>query len=118
FGRDEVLHLVAHPAISGGFPEVDPEQWIEWCGSLGIAFGADEREFERTYISDSSYHWDQGLSRLALGVFMGGEASGFDGVESIFHGGNKREYLPFEIAQDESESAAILLRTARALIAD
>ncbi len=72
FARDEVLHLVTHPALIGA-AQVDTERWEQWCQSLGVFFGADEREFAATYIPPNHYHWDQALRRLALGVFMAGD---------------------------------------------
>ncbi len=114
FGRDEVLHLVTHPAIAGD-AQPDIARWEEWCQSLGVFFGADQREFAATYIPANHYHWDQALRRLALGAFMTGENGGETRTVS---GPEGAEYLPCEIAQDDIESAGALILSVRKLIAE
>ena len=113
FARDEVLHLVTHPALIGAAP-VDTESWEHWCQSLGVFFGADERELSDTYIPPNHYHWDQGLRRLALGVFMEADGGGLTPVLAP----NVNEYLPCESAQDEMDSVAALIESVRKLIAE
>ncbi len=114
FARDEVLHLVTHPAIAGE-AQPDAGRWEDWCQSLGVFFGADEREFAGTYIPANHYHWDQGLRRLALGAFMAGDNGGETRTVSAAQG---EEYLPCEIAQDDIASAGALILSVRKLIAE
>jgi exodeoxyribonuclease V gamma subunit len=115
FGRDELLHLLTHPAISGGMDVADPDTWSDWCRSLGVYFGADERATAGTYAPANLYHWDQALKRLSLGIFMAGEPSG---EARAFQSRSEREYLPHEIAPDSMGAAAALVRFARVLLAD
>ena len=114
FGRDEVLHLVTHPALIGT-AQVDTERWQQWCQSLGVFFGADESELAATYIPPNHYHWDQALRRLALGVFMAGEETG---QGRTMRGADGLEYLPCESAQDEMTGVATLIGSVRKLIAE
>ena len=106
FARDEVLHLVTHPALAGDAP-VDTGSWEHWCQSLGVFFGADEREFADTYIPPNHYHWDQALRRLALGVFMAADERRRDARP--YSRPDVNEYLPCEIAQDDMDSAGALI---------
>ncbi len=115
FSRDEILHILTHPAITGGIAAADPEQWQAWCRSLGIFFGADARDFENTYLPADLFHWDQALKRLALGVFMAGEPSG---VADIFRAPPDHEYLPYETAPESAPSVAAMLSLARRMLAD
>jgi len=112
FTRDEMLHLLTHPAITGEAPELDTAQWARWCDALGIYFGADRDDLAGTYIRDDLFNWDQALKRLALGVFMSG------GDPRFFAAADGREFLPHEVAQDEVTAAAGMVRTARSLLSD
>lgn len=114
FSRDEVLRLLTHPALATGPTDADPEQWREWCRQLGIFFGADADDFAGTYLPGDLFNWDQALKRLALGVFMAGEASG---VSCTFHAGDD-EYLPCETQQSDAPGVAAMLRLARGLLSD
>jgi exodeoxyribonuclease V gamma subunit len=115
FSRDEMLHLLNHPAIRGEDPELETEQASRWCEDLGIFFGADADDLADTYIPRDSYHWDQGIRRLALGVFMGTERD----QEPRFYGAPESiEYLPYETAQDEIPAVAAFIRKARGLLSD
>ncbi|MGD0290840.1 MAG: exodeoxyribonuclease V subunit gamma [Candidatus Binataceae bacterium] len=115
FTRDEMIHLLTHPAIAGRDGEPHAQAWPEWCRRLGVRFGADEGAFAETYVEPKIFHWDYALKQLALGLFMAGAPSG---ETRVFDGGGGREYLPFEISEDEAESVAIMVRQARALIRD
>lgn len=113
FTRSEMVRLLTHPAITGFDAEPPADAWPELCRRLGIHFGADEGAFANTYVEPKLYHWDYALKRLALGFFMTGEASRETG---IFRAADGREYLPFEVPENQSENVAILIRKARALI--
>ncbi len=113
--RDEVLRLLTHPAVAAGIADADPEQWREWCRQLGIFFGADADDFAGTYLPGDLFNWDQALKRLALGVFMAGEASGVPGT---FRAGLDDEYLPCETQQSDAPGIAVMLRLARGLLSD
>lgn len=114
FGRYEMLHLLSHPALGGGRAEADTGKWAEWCDALGVFFGADSDDLKDTYLPPDLFHWDQALTRLALGSFMADERSA---EARLFHCGSA-QYLPLELAQDEIAGAARMLRLARGLIAD
>jgi len=112
--RDEILHVLNHPVIRGEGAEFEPEQVSRWCEKLGIFFGADAEDLAHTYIPSDSYHWDQGLRRLALGVFMNCE----DDEAKFFSPPDSIEYLPCAIVQDESAAAASFISRARLLLCD
>ncbi|MGH7932368.1 MAG: hypothetical protein ACREQN_04275, partial [Candidatus Binataceae bacterium] len=113
--RHELTHVLTHPAVIGTAAESGAESWSEWCRSLGVYFGADERAFSNTYIPPAFYHWDQALRRLALGVFMAGAPSG---ESRIFQAGADHEYLPYETPQDAASAAAVMVRNARSLLCE
>src|SRR5690554_325478 len=112
--RRDLLRLLTHPNVIARFSDIDPDRWLRWCDELHIVHGADHRDHAQSYIERDLYNWDQGLKRLVLGGFMTGAASG---DERIF-GNGEFEYLPHEVAHSEAESAAIFVRTTRALIRD
>src|SRR5277367_3298061 len=117
FSRDELVRLLTHPALNGeDGTRVDVEMWHRWSEALGIFFGADDDDLKDTYIPRGLYHWDQAIKRLALGTMMTGQRGG---DPTFFEtAAPASSYLPFEVAQDEMETAARFMRTARALIAD
>ncbi len=115
FSRDEMLHLLNHPAIRGEDPELESDQASRWCEELGIYFGADADDLAGTYIPREAYHWDQGLRRLALGVFMAAER---DQEPRFYNAPESAEYLPYETAQDEIPAVAAFIKNARGLLSD
>jgi len=115
FTRDEMIRLLTHPAVAGRDGEPHAQAWPEWCRRMGVHFGADERAFADTYVEPKLFHWDHALKQLALGLFMAGAPSG---ETRVFSADGTREYLPFEVAEDEAESVAMMVRKARALIHD
>jgi exodeoxyribonuclease V gamma subunit len=117
FSRDELVRLLTHPALNGDDrTRVDVEMWQRWSGALGIFFGADDDDLKDTYIPRGLYHWDQAIKRLALGTMMTGQRGG---DPAFFETAvTASSYMPFEVAQDEMETAARFMRTARSLIAD
>jgi exodeoxyribonuclease V gamma subunit len=114
FTRGELLRLVVHPAVMGGFPGVDAERWLAWAEALGILHGADRSDHAGTYIDRDILNWDQGLRRLALGAFMTGEASG-EGSPFVLGGD---AYLPHEVAGSDVHDAASFGVLVQSLIAD
>ena len=117
FSRDELVRLLTHPALNGeDGTRVDVEMWQRWSEALGIFFGADDDDLKDTYIPRGLYHWDQAIKRLALGTMMTGQRGGDPAFFET--AAPASSYLPFEVAQDELETAARFMRTARALIAD
>ncbi len=115
FTRSEMVRLLTHPALTPVDAEPHAHLWPELSRRLGVYFGADEDAFAGTYVEPRLYHWDYALKRLALGFFMAGEPSG---ETRVFRDSSGRDYLPFEVAENESASVAILIRQARALIRD
>jgi exodeoxyribonuclease V gamma subunit len=114
FTRDEMVTLLTHPAVAGDDGDYDVERWSAWCREVGVVFGADADELRNTYIGAGLFHWDQALTRLALGVFMTGERSGNTGEIETPQG----KVLPFEAGQEFSEGIAHIVRLAREIIAD
>ncbi|MGA7869576.1 MAG: exodeoxyribonuclease V subunit gamma [Candidatus Binatus sp.] len=117
FSREEMIRVLTHPALNNeSETRIDVEKWPRWSEALGIFFGADDDDLKGTYIPHGLYHWDQAIKRLALGTMMAGQRGG----EPEFYqtGVAGPGYLPFEIAQDELETAARFMGAARSLIAD
>jgi exodeoxyribonuclease V gamma subunit len=114
FTRQELLRFLVHPAVLATMGEVDPVRWASWCDALGVVHGADRSDHAETYIERDVYNWDQGLRRLALGVFMCGDASG-DGRP--FEAGGEA-YVPYEVAGAELDDAAAFGVLVRSLVAD
>jgi exodeoxyribonuclease V gamma subunit len=117
FSRAEMIRLLTHPALNNESESgIDIEKWRRWSEALGIFFGADDYDLKDTYIPPGLYHWDQAIKRLALGTMMTGQ---HDGNPAYYEDGpNTPSYLPGEIAQDETGTAARFMRVARSLIAD
>ncbi len=114
FTRQELLRFLVHPAVLETMDEVDPVRWASWCDALGVVHGADRSDHAETYIERDVFNWDQGLRRLALGVFMSGDASG-DGRP--FEAGGEA-YVPYEVAGGELDDAAAFGLLVRSLVAD
>jgi exodeoxyribonuclease V gamma subunit len=117
FSRAEMIRLLTHPALNneseGG---IDIEKWRRWSETLGIFFGADDFDLKDTYIPPGLYHWDQAIKRLALGTMMTVQRGGNPAYYEA--GPSTPSYLPAEVAQDETGTAARFVRVARSLIAD
>ncbi len=117
FSRAEMIRLMMHPALNDdGETGIEVEKWPRWSEALGIFFGADDEDLNDTYIPRGLYNWDQAIKRLALGAMMTGRRGG----DPAFYetGASGSSYLPFELAQDELETAARFMHRARSLIAD
>ncbi len=114
FTREQMLRLLTHPAIGGGDGELKSERWSAWAHILGVYLGADDDDLGNTYIR-GLYHWDQALKRLALGIFMDG-AQGDD--VRMFQSADSEAYLPLELAEDDLDGAARMMRLARGMIDD
>jgi exodeoxyribonuclease V gamma subunit len=114
FTRQELLRFLVHPAVLETMDEVDPIRWASWCDALGVVHGADRSDHAETYIERDVYNWDQGLRRLALGVFMCGDASG---EGRPFEAGGE-SYVPYEVAGAELDDAAAFGLLVRSLVAD
>ncbi len=115
FSRDEMLHLMNHPVIRGEDGELSNDQAARWCKDLGVFFGADATDLHDTYLPPDTYHWDQGIRRLALGVFMGTEQ---DQEPRFYSNSESIEYLPYETQQDEIPAVAAFIKKARELLSD
>jgi exodeoxyribonuclease V gamma subunit len=116
FSRPEMLRVLTHPAVLARFPGVDPADWVTWADRLGIVHGADADDHAGTYLEGSgSFHWDQGLRRLALGALMTGERSGDSRIVRII---GASDYRPEELPRDHQGSGAAFALMARSLIED
>jgi exodeoxyribonuclease V gamma subunit len=111
--REEILHFLNHPAVKADDAPFDSEQTSRWCAEAGILFGADAGDLSGTYIPPDTYHWDQGLKRIALGVFMDTEQ---EDELRFYRSPESTEYLPSPIAQDEASAAAAFIKGARQLL--
>ncbi len=114
FSRTEVLGLISHPAVIGGFEELTPDDLAALTEKLGIMFGIDHSDHAGTYIDEDVFNWDQGIRRLALGAFMTGEKSG---DQRVFESGRGR-WLVEEISGSSISAAARFGLLARSLFAD
>lgn len=114
FSRQDLLRLLIHPAITAGDEDIDTAEWSRWLDTLAVVHGRDRGDHRDTYIEKDLYNWDQGMRRLALGVFMSGERSGDE--RPYEHDGQL--YLPLECAPDRTASVGKLLVLVRSLIAD
>jgi exodeoxyribonuclease V gamma subunit len=94
--------------------DVDPTRWAAWCDALGVVHGADRSDHAETYIERDIFNWDQGIRRLALGVFMSGDASG----EARPFEADGEAYVPYEVTGAELEGAAAFGLLVRSLLAD
>ncbi len=119
FRRRELLKLITHPNTIAGEsipPDIDPEQWIQWCNDLNILHGADHSDHAGTYIQSDLYNWDQGMRRLTLGAFMTDTTT--DSTDTIYTTPDNKNYIPLEHANTNLESSASLITLVRSLIAD
>ncbi len=69
--RAAVLRFLAHPACVARHPDLDPEALLAVCERAGILRGLDDADFAGTYLEGlDRLHWEQGLTRAALGAFL------------------------------------------------
>lgn len=109
----EVMNVACHPMIGGGIG-VDLNEWRRWGDQLNVRFGADENALEGTYIDRDVYHWDQGLKRLLLGIFMEGERSGDERLFEV----DDRAWIPFDVGGEQITQAGQMVHLIRCLILD
>jgi exodeoxyribonuclease V gamma subunit len=114
FTRHDVLRVAMHPALVASLEDVDAERWAAWADGLGVMHGVDRADHAETYIPRDILNWDQGLRRLALGAFMGGDASG-DPSPYVVDG---ESYVPLEVGSSELRDACGLGLLVRSLLAD
>ena len=70
FDRRELGSLLAHPNVVANYDEADADEWSQWCEELSIYRGADADDLEGTHVDRDLYNWDQGITRLVLGMFL------------------------------------------------
>ncbi len=114
YTRQELIRFLVHPAVLATMDDVDAARWAAWCDALGVVHGADRADHAETYIERDVFNWDQGLRRLALGVFMSGDASGEARPFEI----EGEAYVPYEVAGGELDDAAAFGLLVRSLLAD
>jgi exodeoxyribonuclease V gamma subunit len=114
FTRQELFRFLVHPAVLATMDDVDPIRWAAWCDALGVVHGADRSDHAETYIERDVFNWDQGMRRLALGVFMSGDASG----EARPFEADGEAYVPYEVSGAELDDAAAFGLLVRSLVAD
>lgn len=69
--RAKVLRFLAHPACSARHPDLDSDALLAVCERAGILRGLDDADFAGTYLAGlDRLHWEQGLTRAALGAFL------------------------------------------------
>lgn len=108
--RAGVLEFVGHPAVARHFENLDPDTWTAWCDQTGIVRGADQKGLQPAYFSEDALSWDQGLRRLAVGAFMGGEGEPFEAAGQT--------YAPREIGTGTWEAAGTFILEARGLLGE
>ena len=104
--------MLNHPSVIARYPDVDPEQWTQWIDRLNVLHGSSHEDHVGTYIADDLYNWDQGIRRLAGGLFADG------GAAAAAHDHDPASLPPFPLQEDEIDNAARLATAARSLIAD
>ena len=69
--RRDLLRALTHPSVQSRFPETEADVWARWSDSAGIVRGLDAEDLEEEALLEPGFlHWEQGLERLALSVFM------------------------------------------------
>ncbi len=69
--RPDVLAVLGQRAVIGALGGADPADLAATIDALGIFSGADSSALAGTYAADEArLHWDQGLTRLALGTLV------------------------------------------------
>ena len=111
YTRQDMLRLLTHPTVLPTDDSALADEWAGWCDDLAIVHGADHRDHAGTYIEDDLLNWDQGLSRLTTGLFVGVD-------DPDAPAGPARRPVPYNTPFDRTESAAQLVTLARSLIAD
>ncbi|MFM2152420.1 MAG: hypothetical protein RL199_855 [Pseudomonadota bacterium] len=113
--RAELLEVLTHPHLAGAFEDDLPESWEDWVDAVGIFHGLDASSHEGTYLADAAAaDWDQGLSRLALGVFLGSERSGEASALRTPRG----DLVAEETAHSGAPAVGRFLQLARSLLSD
>lgn len=112
--RSDVLRLLTHPCHQARVSSADPGLWKRWTDELGIYFGVDKASLANTYIDKDVYNWDQGITRLTLGAFLGGEKVGVQETFEVSTG----ELVPKDFLQGDTPAAAAYVAVLRSLIAD
>jgi len=113
FTYEAMMAVLTHRCVGGGIAS-DLGRWRQWCDQLNILFGADADDLAGTYLDERIHHWDQGLRRLAQGVFLAGERSG---VESVFETKDEM-WIPHETPADAAADVSRLVSLARRLMDD
>ncbi len=121
--RREVLRFLTHPLVLAPYPDVEPEEWVHWCENTAILWGADQSDHAGSYVDRDLYSWDQGLRRLALGVFMEGGAVHQRGPRAVGEDaasgdGGPSTYFAEAVPFGRVDSAGRFILLARSLIAD
>jgi exodeoxyribonuclease V gamma subunit len=129
--RREVLDVITHPNVLARFPDADPGLWLRLCEGLAIVHGSDRTAHAGTYIDGDLFNWDQGLKRLALGLFARGPRSGAEhpallpttsSAADVASGARDTDagtgYAPAELPTDARAAANCLGLLARSLLAD
>jgi exodeoxyribonuclease V gamma subunit len=112
--RADLLRVMAHPLIMSAFPNIAPGEFAHWADQLGIVHGRNSADHQGTYLASSStFHWDYGIARLALGTMM---VANSDQRPAVLVGG--RPFAPCQITHEEQADAATFALLARSLIAD
>ena len=112
--RPEILAVLTHPAVRGAASNELEEEWIRFADELGIIRGASQEAFNGTYVQKDLFNWKQGFQRLALGAFMVGERTGNGELFDI----DGKFIAPWEMPEDEIDSASHFLALSKSLLAD
>lgn len=113
FDRASLLALLAHPGL-GLTDRLPPERVEGWVRELAVVAGLDAEDWADSYLADAPegavHDWSRGLSRLALGAFIGGD--GGDAEERELGG---LRLQPVALDGEGREAAGLLAEQVRRL---
>jgi exonuclease V gamma subunit len=110
YNRDDLLTLLVHPNFKFSSEAMDAKFWIQCCDQLSIYRGQDSEANRGSYIKKDVRNWEQGLRRLALGLYLNDEAGLYASGEEL--------YAAHSLDVEEAQSAARLVLAFRSLKED
>ncbi len=119
YTRKDLFAILSHPNFMQRFAswEIDPEQWLQWVDEAGILYGVDtthHRQSGYDYFQRDLYHWEQGLRRLTLGLYLQQERDWDPQIYEL----EGQKYFPVSVEHALQESAVQFIILVRSLIAD
>lgn len=109
FSRPTIVRFLSNASVRARFPLARPDQWTQWLADLGVYDGADQSDLLGTYVERDLFHWDQGLARLGLGLFL--EPQSMEDTKTLHR-------LPAAVPLTAAPSVGVLAGIMRSLVAD